>query len=113
MIEFSWKKVSRRRLTSHLSSNSTPQAEATDKLKPDSKFNQNFSLRITHEIEAFKLKAAINIIVSQHSMLRARLSRSTAGVWQQRIARSEQSSFHFRSHEVESSNDIPLIIGGS
>lgn len=51
-----------------------------------SRFNQSFLLRLTRRTEAHVLEHAIRAIISQHSMLRARFSKSSDGSWQQRIS---------------------------
>lgn len=49
------------------------------------RFNQSFSLKITKPANSAGVKQAIEAIVRQHSMLRARFSQSAQGLWQQRI----------------------------
>jgi hypothetical protein len=53
--------------------------------KESGRFNQSMTLRITRKVEPNLVKDALKAIVNQHSMLRARFSRSAGGKWQQRI----------------------------
>lgn len=49
------------------------------------RFNQSFSLRITKPANSASVQRAVEAIVRQHSMLRARFSQSSLGLWQQRL----------------------------
>ena len=49
------------------------------------RFNQSMTVRITRKIEPSVVKDALKAIVNQHSMLRARFSKSAGGKWRQRI----------------------------
>jgi Condensation domain len=61
------------------------------------RFNQSFSLRITRKIQTQELMRAIEFIIDQHSMLRARFSKNKLGVWQQRISKvSVPFLYHIR-----------------
>jgi hypothetical protein len=51
------------------------------------RFNQSFSLRITRKTQTQDMMRAIEFIIHQHSMLRARFSKNKLGVWQQRISK--------------------------
>lgn len=51
------------------------------------RFNQSCSMRITHHIGLREIQQAIEYIVAQHSMLRARFSKNSSGTWQQRITK--------------------------
>lgn len=51
------------------------------------RFNQSFSLRITRHTEPHDVKRVIEMIINQHSMLRARFSKNKSGAWQQRISK--------------------------
>jgi Condensation domain len=61
------------------------------------RFNQSFSLRITRKLQTQELMRAIEFIVDQHSMLRARFSKNDLGVWQQLISKvSIPAPYHIR-----------------
>jgi amino acid adenylation domain-containing protein/non-ribosomal peptide synthase protein (TIGR01720 family) len=89
------------------------QSESADEQRPGSRFNQSFSLQITHKVEAETLNNAINTIVNQHSMLRARFVKNKNGTWQQHITQDAPSSYRFQVHNVNSVDDLPLIVGQS
>lgn len=48
-------------------------------------FNQSFYLRVARKTEAGEFHAAVEQLISRHSMLRARFSFSEEGGWQQRL----------------------------
>ena len=79
----------------------------------DGRFNQSQLLRIKRRTEPKTVQNAIEIIVQQHSMFRARFSRSEAGVWQQRISPLASGSYRFREHRVEHSGQILQVLAGS
>jgi hypothetical protein len=87
------------------------QKEAADKQRPDSRFNQSFSLRITRTVDPQAVEDAINKIVQQHSMLRAKFKKDSSGIWQQRI--SGENSHQFKNHYIESANVIPGVVGNT
>jgi len=89
------------------------QAKSADQQKPDSRFNQSFSLRISRRIDTDNVKDAINIIVNQHSMLRAKFKRSPSGNWQQRITKDAATSYRFRVHDVNDANVVASFVGDS
>ena len=66
----------------------------------DGRFNQSQLLRIKRKTESKTVQDAVEIIVQQHSMFRARFSRNQAGVWQQRISPVASGSYRFREHRV-------------
>jgi hypothetical protein len=65
-------------------------------------FNQSFLVRIARKIEATALINALEIVVSQHSMLRARFSRSMGGQWSQAVTAEIKGSYRFLEHAVSS-----------
>ena len=76
-------------------------------------FNQSFFLRITRHVQESNLRRAIELVVSRHSMLRARFSKSTTGVWQQRVTKDTVSSYRFRTHELQSQDQVIPQIASS
>jgi len=89
------------------------QAKSADQQKSNSRFNQSFSLQISRRMEAEKVKASINTIVDQHSMLRAKFKRSTSGNWQQRITKDAATSYRFCVHNLDTANEVAAIVGNS
>lgn len=79
----------------------------------DGRFNQSQLLRIKRKTEPKAVQDAIEIIVQQHSMFRARFSRSQAGAWQQRISPLAAGSYRFREHQVEDSAQILQLLADS
>ena len=89
------------------------QAKAADQQKPNSRFNQSFTLRISRKVDPDNLKASIDTIVDQHSMLRAKFNKGSSGLWQQRITKDTVTSHRFRVHNVDDINVISSIVGNS
>ena len=79
----------------------------------DYRFNQSFSLEITRKVDGEALGRSIERLVSDHSMLRARLAKSPSGTWQQRVTSEVKSSYRYRIHEIGSSKDIAAIVANS
>ena len=66
----------------------------------DGRFNQSQLLRIKRRTEPKTVQNAVEIIVQQHSMFRARFFKDKAGAWQQRISPLASGSYRFREHHV-------------
>lgn len=76
----------------------------------DGRFNQSQLLRIKRKTEPKTVQNAVEVIVQQHSMFRARFSQNQAGAWQQRINPLASGSYRFREHHVDHSGQIlPLL----
>ncbi|KAL8983821.1 MAG: hypothetical protein Q9205_002043 [Flavoplaca limonia] len=76
----------------------------------EERFNQSQLLRLTRKTDVASVRKAVATIVQQHSMFRARFSRSKAGVWQQRIIQDVSTSFRLDEHLIEhSSQMLPLL----
>lgn len=69
-------------------------------LSARARFNQSFMLRLTRRKEAAQVSRAIEALVVQHSMLRARFNVNETGQLQQAVTSEVQSSFHFSVHDV-------------
>ena len=74
------------------------------------RFNQSQLLRIKRKTEGKTLQNAIEAIVQQHSMFRARFVRSKDGSWKQRITRTASESYRFQEHHQINSKDKMLPI---
>ena len=76
------------------------------------RFNQSQQLRIKRKTEAKTLQNAIEAIVQQHSMFRARFFRSKDGAWKQRITRIASESYRFREHhQINSMGQmLPILL---
>ena len=79
----------------------------------DGRFNQSQLLRIKRKTESKTVQNAIEIIVQQHSMFRARFSQNQAGVWQQRINPLATGSYRFREHHIEQSGQMLQLLADS
>ena len=87
--------------------------QSTDQENGDH-FNQSFLLRITKKTSPEDLDRAIQAVVSKHSMLRARFSRSsTSGGWAQRISPDIKNSYRFQQHYAGSTEQTIKIIASS
>ena len=76
----------------------------------DGRFNQSQLLRIKRKTEPKTVRDAVETLVQQHSMFRARFSQNQAGVWQQRISPLAAGSYRFREHWVQHLGQIlPLL----
>jgi amino acid adenylation domain-containing protein/non-ribosomal peptide synthase protein (TIGR01720 family) len=74
------------------------------------RFNQSFSLEITRHVESQDIDMALQRIVGQHSMLRARFSKMTSGFWKQHLIHDVSSSYLYRNHQVENPGHIPSLV---
>ena len=79
----------------------------------DGRFNQSQLLRVKRKTESKLVQNAVETIVQQHSMFRARFSRNQAGTWQQRISPLASGSYRFREHQVDQSGEILSLIAAS
>ncbi|KAE8835987.1 hypothetical protein HRS9139_04085 [Pyrenophora teres f. teres] len=76
-------------------------------------FNQSFYLRVTRKTEAGEFHAAVEQLISRHSMLRARFSFSEVSGWQQRLTNDIAGSYRFRHSAVTSQAEIDALIEDS
>ncbi|KAK2757943.1 NRPS [Arachnomyces sp. PD_36] len=65
-------------------------------------FNMSFCLRFTERTDPARVHAAVDKLVSIHSMLRARFERAEDGAWTQTIMPKAESSCHFYDHNAAS-----------
>ncbi|XTI94683.1 nonribosomal peptide synthetase [Cenococcum geophilum] len=76
-------------------------------------FNQSFFLRLTREVQAQDLARAIETLVRQHSMLRARFRRTEDGRWGQLITKDAAESYRFGVHEVTGQGEVTATVAAS
>ncbi|KAI9848835.1 MAG: NRPS [Sclerophora amabilis] len=76
-------------------------------------FNQSFLLRLARNTSAPDLAHAVQTIVRQHSMLRARYRRSDDGLWVQHIVRDAADSYRFCVHNVDDREQAKTVIAAS
>jgi amino acid adenylation domain-containing protein/non-ribosomal peptide synthase protein (TIGR01720 family) len=76
-------------------------------------FNQSFFLRFTQEVRPHDVARAIEALVRQHSMLRARFIQAQDGRWGQFITKDVAASYHFRLHEIKTRQGVTPIVAAS
>ena len=79
----------------------------------DTHFNQSFFLRLTRTVSETDLKVAIETVVSQHSMLRARFDLNPHGKWVQRVLADVAGAFYFAAHNVGTEQDAAPIMAAT
>jgi hypothetical protein len=97
--------------------------QSSDYFKGDARFNQSITVRIARRCEGEVLKRALKAVISQHAMFRARFSKSSDGIWQQKttavsslqdpyqtcsnsVSQEVDESFQFRVHSVKDTRDM-------
>ncbi|KAJ5794579.1 nonribosomal peptide synthase [Penicillium paradoxum] len=75
-------------------------------------YNQSFMVSVAKEISVADLKKSIEAIVRQHSMLRARFTRSEDGkTWTQRITMQVEESYRLKSYNISNEEEMrPLML---
>ncbi|KAL5437004.1 hypothetical protein PMIN07_006815 [Paraphaeosphaeria minitans] len=76
----------------------------------NSHFNQSFTLKLSRKMDSSSLKAALDAIVHCHSMLRARFTKDTGGIWNQIIPGDLSNAYAFNFHNGIPLSDIPELI---
>jgi amino acid adenylation domain-containing protein/non-ribosomal peptide synthase protein (TIGR01720 family) len=79
----------------------------------ETRFNQSFYLKAERPISRTGLSKALELIVAQHSMLRARFLQDEAGKWMQLIPSQIADSFNFAVHTIETTKDAPPIMAAA
>nr|ADY16697.1 TqaA [Penicillium aethiopicum] len=80
------------------------------------RFNQTFLLRLTQPMSLDTLRAALDMIHSRHSMLRARFARlPDDGRWMQKILPpgTRETHYHCASHQLNSRSEIGTVTAAS
>ncbi|KAF2842939.1 nonribosomal peptide synthase [Patellaria atrata CBS 101060] len=74
-------------------------------------FNQSFFLKTTRKLKEERLSRALETLLSVHSMLRARFSKSgPQGQWQQRVTNDIAGSYRLRTYAVASVDEASSAI---
>ena len=76
----------------------------------DTHFNQSFFLRLTRTVSETDLRAALQTVVSRHSMLRARFDQDADGKWMQRVLQEVAGTYSFAKYTVGSEQDAAPIM---
>lgn len=70
--------------------------QSTSSYKGGARFNQSITVRVSRRVEGEVLRRAIKAVSTQHSMFRARFSKTGSGSWQQKASTvSTQSRYGF------------------
>jgi amino acid adenylation domain-containing protein/non-ribosomal peptide synthase protein (TIGR01720 family) len=84
-----------------------------DKIAPTPKdqkrFNQSFFLKLTRQVDFSTLSRALKVLVTRHSMLRARFSKGRDGKWTQTVPSKIAGSYRFSAHELDSQDEAADI----
>ena len=65
------------------------------------RFNQSQMLKVNRHISTNTIRRALESIVKQHSMFRAKFSRNQHGIWEQRITSTTANAFRFQTHHID------------
>ncbi|KAG8530149.1 NRPS [Bacidia gigantensis] len=77
------------------------------------RFNQSQLVKISRNISATTVRKAIETLVQQHSMFRARYIKNDKGRWQQKISPQVLESYRFLEHELDDIQPIAKAIANS
>lgn len=72
--------------------------------------NQTLLLRLASSTTVPKLVRAIEALIQQHSMLRARFTRDSEGQWNQVITKELTASYKFEAHPLSTDSDIKAFL---
>ena len=75
--------------------------------------SQTLLMPLTASTTVPKLVRALEALVQQHAMLRARFSRDAAGQWSQVITKDVTGSYKFEAHSVPSMADVKQYLASS
>ena len=79
----------------------------------DTHFNQSFFLGLTRTVSEIDIKAALEMVVSQHSMLRARFDQNVDGKWVQRVLAEVAGTYNFATHTIGNEQDAAPIMAAT
>ncbi|OSS50544.1 hypothetical protein B5807_04731 [Epicoccum nigrum] len=79
----------------------------------DECFDQCFYLRLNKPVNPSTMAQALETVVEQHAVLRARIRQLGDGTWRQIITNDIQGSFQWRHHRLANDNTIGGIIAKS
>ncbi len=65
------------------------------------RFNQSQMLKVKRRTSTDTIRHALEVIVGQHSMLRARFSRNQHGTWQQKIVPTTINAYRLQTHQID------------
>lgn len=84
--------------------------EFSNEQTKEAHFNQSFTLQISSHKTPSQIRSAIELLISQHSMLRARFVRNASGAWKQKLTNDLSGSYRLFEETVHSPEEmIPTI----
>ena len=79
----------------------------------NSRFNQSQMLKVNRHTSTGAIRHALEIIVGQHSMFRAKFSRDQHGIWKQKIASTTTDAYSFQTHHVDDLKQMVPVVAQS
>ncbi|EFR05134.1 HC-toxin synthetase, partial [Nannizzia gypsea CBS 118893] len=73
-------------------------------------FNQSFFLAFARPVGEVQLMNALELLITRHSMLRARFHRSLEGKWTQSISQDVLGSYRLRSHQLSRREEVTAVM---
>ncbi|KAF2181844.1 amino acid adenylation [Zopfia rhizophila CBS 207.26] len=77
------------------------------------RFNQSFFLKVERPVSGPSLAKALELVVTQHSMLRVRFLQEESGKWMQVIPSQVDDSFSFSIHSIDTEKDAYPIMAAT
>ncbi|MCJ1436746.1 hypothetical protein MMC27_006128 [Xylographa pallens] len=77
------------------------------------RFNQSQMLKVNRHTSTGAIRHALEIIVGQHSMFRAKFSRDQHGTWQQEIASTTTNAYSFQTHHIDDLKQMVPVVAQS
>ena len=79
----------------------------------NSRFNQSQMLKVNRDISTSAIRHALEVIVGQHSMFRAKFSRNRHGTWQQKITSTTTNTYSLQTHHIDDSKQMVPVVAQS
>ena len=77
------------------------------------RFNQSQMLKVNRHTSTGAIRHALEIIMGQHSMFRAKFSRNKHGTWQQKTASSTANAYRLQTHHVDDLKQMVPVVAES
>ncbi|MCJ1251266.1 hypothetical protein MMC30_008497 [Trapelia coarctata] len=77
------------------------------------RFNQSQMLKVNRHTSTGAIRHALESIVKQHSMFRAKFSRNQHGIWQQKIASTTTNAYRLQTHQVDDLQQMVPVVAES
>ena len=79
----------------------------------DGRFNQSQMLKVNRHVSTAAITHALEIIVGQHSMFRAKFFRDQHGIWQQKIAATTTNAYSLQTHHIDDLKQMVPVVAQS